>query len=49
VTRNRELDSPLEMMSQRGETPAEAWECPPVVPKHLRGKPVGEVIPLLPS
>jgi hypothetical protein len=22
----------------RSETPADAWECPPVVPKHLRGK-----------
>ncbi|MEP7287973.1 MAG: TIGR03960 family B12-binding radical SAM protein [Chloroflexota bacterium] len=33
----------------RSETPPEAWECPPVVPKHLRGKPVGELIPLLPK
>ena len=30
----------------RSETPAEAWECPPVIPKHLRGK---EVIPLVGS
>ncbi|MCC7209085.1 MAG: TIGR03960 family B12-binding radical SAM protein, partial [Anaerolineae bacterium] len=30
----------------RSETPAEAWECPPVVPKHLRGQ---EVIPLMPK
>ena len=22
----------------RGETPAKAWECPQVIPKHLRGK-----------
>jgi radical SAM family uncharacterized protein len=29
----------------RSQTPAEAWECPPVVPKHLRGQ---EVIPLTP-
>ena len=29
----------------RMETPADAWECPPVKPKHLRGKP-GEVIPI---
>ena len=33
----------------RSQTPNEAWECPPVVPKHLRGKQVGEVIPLLPN
>jgi len=32
----------------RSETPAQAWECPPIVPKHLRGKQVGEVIPLIP-
>ncbi len=32
----------------RSETPAQAWECPPVVPKHLRGKQAGEVIPLAP-
>jgi radical SAM family uncharacterized protein len=30
----------------RSETPAEAWECPPVTPKHLRGKNLGEIIPL---
>ncbi len=30
----------------RSQTPAEAWECPPVVPKHLRGQGMGEVIPL---
>jgi hypothetical protein len=31
----------------RMQTPAEAWECPPVVPKHLRGKgKASEVIPL---
>ncbi|HRE48316.1 MAG TPA: TIGR03960 family B12-binding radical SAM protein [Aggregatilineales bacterium] len=30
----------------RMNTPAEAWECPPVVPKHLRGRDLGEVIPL---
>ncbi|MBI3362185.1 MAG: TIGR03960 family B12-binding radical SAM protein, partial [Chloroflexi bacterium] len=29
----------------RMETPAEAWECPPVKPKHLRGKQAA-VIPL---
>jgi radical SAM family uncharacterized protein len=34
----------------RMETPAEAWECPPVVPRHLRGKHKnGEVIPLTPA
>jgi radical SAM family uncharacterized protein len=33
----------------RMETPAEAWECPPVVPRHLRGKKKdAEVIPLTP-
>lgn len=31
----------------RSETPADAWECPPVKPKHLRGKPqAGDIIPL---
>jgi radical SAM family uncharacterized protein len=31
----------------RMETPPDAWECPPVKPKHLRGKPAAEaVIPL---
>jgi hypothetical protein len=30
----------------RSQTPAEAWECPPVKPKHLRGKPAEEIIPL---
>ena len=30
----------------RMNTPAEAWECPPIVPRHLRGKDLGEVIPL---
>ena len=31
----------------RMETPAEAWECPPVIPIHLRGKTKkAEVIPL---
>ncbi len=30
----------------RSQTPAEAWECPPVKPKHLRGKPAPEIIPL---
>jgi len=33
----------------RMETPAEAWECPPVVPKHLRGKKADEIIPLTPA
>ena len=32
----------------RMETPAEAWKCPPVVPRHLRGKKALEVIPLKP-
>jgi radical SAM family uncharacterized protein len=32
----------------RSETPAEAWECPPVIPKHLRGKQTGDIIPLVP-
>ncbi len=31
----------------RSQTPAQAWECPPVVPRHLRGKQVSEVIPLM--
>ncbi len=30
----------------RMETPADAWECPPVVPKHLRNKKPAEVIEL---
>ncbi len=36
----------------RSQTPAEAWECPPVKPKALRGAhlpPPDEVIPLLPA
>jgi radical SAM family uncharacterized protein len=33
----------------RMETPAEAWKCPPVVPRHLRGKQAVEVIPLTPA
>jgi radical SAM family uncharacterized protein len=34
----------------RMETPAEAWQCPPVVPRHLRGKQkqAVDVIPLRP-
>ncbi|NLX09682.1 MAG: TIGR03960 family B12-binding radical SAM protein [Chloroflexi bacterium] len=32
--------------STRMETPAEAWKCPPVIPRHLRGKQPGEIIPL---
>ncbi len=32
----------------RMETPAEAWQCPPVVPRHLRGKKAEELIPLKP-
>lgn len=32
----------------RMETPADAWKCPPVVPKHLRHKKPSEVIPLQP-
>lgn len=31
----------------RMNTPAEAWECPPVVPPHLRGVKPSEVIPLV--
>ncbi len=31
----------------RSETPANAWECPPVKPRSERGK--GEVIPLIPA
>lgn len=31
----------------RSETPSEAWECPPVVPKHLRGIKQNEIIPLM--
>ena len=30
----------------RSQTPAEAWECPPVKPKHLRGKKAEDIIPL---
>ena len=33
----------------RSQTPAEAWECPPVVPKHLRGKKRSDVITLTPA
>ncbi len=32
----------------RAETPAEAWKCPPVIPRHLRGKQKQDVIPLNP-
>jgi hypothetical protein len=35
----------------RSQTPAEAWECPPVKPKAARGAPLppsDEIIPLLP-
>ena len=35
----------------RSQTPAEAWECPPVMPKAARGAklpPADEIIPLLP-
>jgi hypothetical protein len=31
----------------RSQTPTAAWECPPVVPRQLRGKVSEEVIPLL--
>jgi radical SAM family uncharacterized protein len=30
----------------RSETPAEAWQCPPVIPRDQRRKPKGNVIPL---
>ncbi|WP_238626140.1 TIGR03960 family B12-binding radical SAM protein [Aggregatilinea lenta] len=30
----------------RMETPADAWKCPPVTPRHLRGKKAEDVIPL---
>ena len=30
----------------RMETPADAWQCPPVTPRHLRGKKSEDVIPL---
>ena len=30
----------------RSQTPAEAWECPPVKPRHLRGKKAEDIIPL---
>jgi radical SAM family uncharacterized protein len=30
----------------RSQTAAEAWECPPVKPKHLRGKKAEDIIPL---
>jgi len=29
----------------RSQTPAEAWECPEVKPKHLRGKPANVILP----
>lgn len=32
----------------RMETPADAWKCPPVLPKHLRGKKQDDIIPLVP-
>jgi radical SAM family uncharacterized protein len=32
----------------RMETLDDAWKCPPVLPKHLRGKPQQQVIPLEP-
>ncbi len=32
----------------RAETPAAAWKCPPVVPKHQRGKKREDIIPLTP-
>lgn len=31
----------------RMETPAEAWQCPPVVPRDQRRRPQGDVIPLV--
>jgi radical SAM superfamily enzyme YgiQ (UPF0313 family) len=31
----------------RMDTPAEAWECPPVVPPHLRGIKQSDIIPLV--
>lgn len=30
----------------RMETPADAWKCPPVTPRHLRSKVAGDIIPL---
>jgi radical SAM family uncharacterized protein len=30
----------------RSQTPAEAWECPEVKPKHLRGVPATQTVPL---
>ncbi len=33
----------------RSETPADAWKCPPVKPKHLRGKQQQDIIPLTPA
>ena len=30
----------------RMETPADAWKCPPVIPRHLRKKQAQEIIPL---
>ena len=30
----------------RMETPADAWKCPPVVPRHQRGKSAQEIVPL---
>ncbi|GAB4575475.1 MAG: TIGR03960 family B12-binding radical SAM protein [Anaerolineae bacterium] len=33
----------------RAETPAEHWKCPPVKPRHLRGKQEQDLIPLKPA
>ncbi len=33
----------------RMETPAEAWKCPPILPKHLRKRKSLDVIPLNPA
>jgi radical SAM family uncharacterized protein len=30
----------------RMETPADAWQCPPVMPRHMRGKKAEDMIPL---
>lgn len=31
----------------RMDTPADAWQCPPVVPRHLRGKSSSDIIPVM--
>ncbi|MBN1680663.1 MAG: TIGR03960 family B12-binding radical SAM protein [Anaerolineae bacterium] len=37
-----------EFTEMRKQAPADAWKCPPVVPRHLRNKKQQDVIPLKP-